>query len=137
LSLNVHRVSRIMPLKQKKVIVLAGVLLWAASLRAHHGMAAFDTTHTVKMQGTITGIQWINPHAFIFADLKDENGKVANWKLELGSLGMLTRYGGWTEKTVKRGDQVTVQGFRAKDGSAYMSLGRIWLPNGQSLEGKP
>jgi hypothetical protein len=137
LSLNLHRVSWIMPLKQGKKIVLAGILLCVASLRAHHGMAAFDTTHTVKMQGTITGIQWINPHAFIFADLKDENGKVANWKLELGSLGMLTKYGGWTENTVKRGDQVTVQGFRAKDGSAYMSLGRIWLANGQSLEGKP
>jgi hypothetical protein len=126
-----------MPLKQRNRIVLAGVLLCAASLRAHHGLAAFDTTHTVKMQGTITGIRWINPHAFIFADLKDENSKVANWKLELGSLGMLTKYGGWTQNTVKRGDHVTVQGFRAKDGSRYMSLGRIWLPNGQSLEGKP
>jgi uncharacterized protein DUF6152 len=128
-----------MPLKHRRgaALLLAGVLLGVASLRAHHGLAAFDTTHTVKMQGTITDIQWINPHAFIFADLKDEDGKIANWKLELGSLGMLTKYGGWTQDTVKRGDQVTVQGFRAKDGSPYMSLGRIWLPNGQSLEGKP
>jgi hypothetical protein len=104
---------------------------------AHHGLAAFDTTHTVKMEGTVTGIEWINPHAFIYADLKDDTGKVANWKLELGSLGMLTKYGGWTETTVKRGDHVIVQGFRAKDGSPYMSLGRIWLPDGRSLEGKP
>lgn len=117
--------------------MLAGVLLSVSSLWAHHGLAAFDTTHTVKMEGTVTGLEWINPHAFIYADLKDEKGKVANWKLELGSLGMLTRYGGWSPTTVKRGDRVTVQGFRAKDGSPYMSLGRIWLPNGQSLEGKP
>lgn len=108
-----------------------------ASLWAHHGLAAFDTTRVVKMEGTVTEVQWINPHAMIFADIKDANGKVNNWRLELGSLGMLTRYGGWTGHTVKRGDKVTVQGFLAKDGSPYMSLGRIWLPNGQSLEGKP
>src|SRR5947209_7954392 len=117
---------------------LAGaVMLYGAVLWAHHGLAAFDTTHTVRMEGTVTGIEWMNPHAFIYADLKDSNGKTANWKLELGSLGMLTKYGGWTETTVKKGDHVTVQGFVAKDGSPYMSLGRMWLPDGRSLEGKP
>ena len=119
------------------VLLAAGVLLGVASLFAHHGLAAFDTTRTVRMEGTVTGIEWVNPHAFIYADLTDSNGKVANWKLELGSLGMLTKYGGWTETTVKKGDHVKVQGFVAKDGSPYMSLGRIWLPDGRSLEGKP
>lgn len=119
-------------------ILLLGAFLPAVpSLCAHHGLAAFDTTHTVKMQGTVTDFQWINPHAYIYADLKDDKGKVANWKLEMGSLGMLTRFGGWTPTTVKRGDQVTVQGFRAKDGSAYMSLGKLWLPDGRALEGAP
>jgi Family of unknown function (DUF6152) len=118
-------------------VLLVGLLFGVPSLRAHHGLAAFDTTHTVKMQGTVTDFQWVNPHSYIYADLKDENGKVANWKLEMGSLGMLTRFGGWSRDTVKRGDQVTVQGFRAKDGSAYMSLGKIWLPDGRSLLGAP
>lgn len=118
-------------------LIVAAVLLSVVSLWAHHGLAAFDTTHNLRMEGTVTGIEWINPHAFIYADLKDSKGKVANWKLELGSLGMLIKYGGWTETTVKRGDHVTVQGFLAKDGSSYMSLGRIWLPDGRSLEGKP
>ena len=118
-------------------LVALGVLLCVPTLRAHHGLAAFDTTHTVKMQGTVTAFQWINPHAYIFADLTDDKGKVANWKLEMGSLGMLTKFGGWTKDTVKPGDKVTVQGFRAKDGSAYMSLGKIELPNGQSLLGAP
>jgi len=118
------------------LLFAAGVLLTAVSW-AHHGLAAFDTTRTVHMEGTVTGLEWVNPHAFIYADLKDSNGKVANWKLELGSLGMLTRYGGWTETTVKKGDHVKVQGFVAKDGSPYMSVGRIWLPDGRSLEGKP
>ena len=115
----------------------AALLLSATALVAHHGLAAFDTTRTVRMEGTVTGIEWINPHAFVYADLTDDKGKVTNWKLELGSLGMLTKYGGWTETTVKKGDHVKVQGFAAKDGSAYMSLGRIWLPDGRSLEGKP
>ena len=121
----------------RQAFIVAGVLMSVVSLWAHHGLAAFDTTHTVRMEGTVTGIEWINPHAFIYADLKDDKGKVANWKLELGSLGMLTKYGGWTETSVKRGDHVRVQGFLAKDGSPYMSLGRIWLPDGRSLEGKP
>ena len=129
--------TRRVDLRIKAVLVAIAILLSGTSLPAHHGLAAFDTTHTVKMQGTVTDFQWINPHAFIYADLIDEHGKLVNWKLELGSLGMLTRYGGWNATTVKRGDIVTVQGFRAKDGSPYMSLGRIWLPNGQSLEGKP
>lgn len=118
-------------------LLSAGLLLGMVSAWAHHGLAAFDTTHTVRMEGTVTGIEWMNPHAFVYADLTDSNGKVANWKLELGSLGMLTKYGGWTETTVKKGDHVKVQGFVAKDGSPYMSLGRIWLPDGRSLEGKP
>lgn len=121
----------------RAVLVAVTFLLTMPALWAHHGLAAFDTTHTVKFEGTVTGVDWINPHAFIYADIKDEHGRVQNWRLELGSLGMLTKYGGWTQNTVKRGDRITVQGFRAKDGSAYFSVGRIWLPNGQSLEGKP
>ena len=123
--------------KVKACLVVTGILLVVPQLWAHHGMAAFDTTHTVKMQGTVTEFQFINPHAFIYADIRDEKGKVTNWKLELGSLGMLTRYGGWSQNTLKRGDWVKVQGFKAKDGSAYFSVGLIKLPNGKTLEGKP
>jgi Family of unknown function (DUF6152) len=129
--------SRTVRNRKVAAVLMAGLLLSVPALWAHHGLAAFDTTHTVKMEGTVTEFQWINPHAYIFADLKDENGKVANWKLELGSLGMLTRFGGWSKTTVKPGDKVTVQGFRAKDGSPYMSLGKIVLPNGQTLQGAP
>jgi hypothetical protein len=117
--------------------LVLGIMLAVTSLWAHHGLAAFDTTHTVRLEGTVTEFQWINPHAFIFADLTDDNGKKANWRLELGSLGMLTKYGGWTSKTVKRGDPIRVQGFVAKDGSPYMSVGRVWLTGGRTLEGKP
>jgi len=128
--------SRTMMNRKVGSVLGVGLLLGAASLWAHHGNAAFDMTHSVRMQGTVKDFQWINPHALIHADLKDENGKVANWKLELGSLGMLSRFG-WSRNTVKRGDQVTAEGFRAKDGSAYMCLISIDLPNGQSMRGSP
>ena len=117
-------------------LVVLGLLLGATFLLAHHGLAAFDTTHVVSLQGTVTDFQWIQPHAVIHADLKDEKGKVANWVLELGSPTMLERHG-WSPDSVKRGDQVTVFGFRAKDGSAYMSVGRIQLADGKSLPGAP
>jgi hypothetical protein len=118
------------------VVLVVGLLLGAASLWAHHGNARFDMTNTVRMQGTVTDFQWINPHALILADLKDGKGNVANWRLELGSLGMLKRFG-WSPNTVKRGDPVTAEGFRAKNGSAYMCLVSIDLPNGQSMRGSP
>lgn len=118
------------------LLAVAGFSFGAASLWAHHGNAPFDMTHSVRMKGTVTDFKWINPHALILADLNDEKGKVANWKLEMGSLGMLSRFG-WSRNTVKRGDQVTAEGFRAKDGSAYMCLVSIDLPNGQSMRGSP
>jgi len=119
------------------LLAIAAALMATAALWAHHGLAAFDTTHTVRMEGTVTDFQWINPHAFIFADLTDDKGKKATWRCELGSLGMLTKYGGWTPTTVKCGDPIRVQGFVAKDGSAYISVGTVWIKGGKSLPGKP
>ena len=117
---------------------LVGVMTLAAapSLSAHHGPAAFDTTHIVTMQGTVTGFEWINPHPYIHADVVDEHGKVANWRLECGSPLMLTRFG-WSKTTVKAGDRIKIFGFRAKDGSAYMHLERLELPSGKALPGFP
>jgi hypothetical protein len=117
-------------------IVLAILLGGMPFLAAHHGLAAFDTTHIVTMQGTITDFKWINPHAYVYADLTDVNGKVANWSLECGSLAMLSRFG-WSPTVLKHGDRVSVRGFVAKDHSAYMSLQKIDLPNGKSLLGAP
>jgi len=117
-------------------LVVVAVLWLAVSSYAHHGLARFDTTHIVTMQGRVTDFQWINPHAYVYADLKDANGKVANWALECGSLAMLSRFG-WSPTVLKKGDQVTVDGFVAKDHSPYMSLQEIHLPNGQKLPGAP
>ncbi len=110
------------------------------SLWGHHGLAKFDTENPVTLQGTVTDFQWTNPHAYAYADLKaekDEKAKLAKWKLEMGSLAMLTRFGGWNRDTLKRGDHVTVRGFRAKNGSRYMSLLEVELPNGKTLSAAP
>jgi len=88
------------------------------------------------MQGSVTGFEWINPHPHIHVDIKDDRGKPTKWLLECGSPLMLTRFG-WTKTTVKAGDQVKIFGFRAKDGSPYMHLERIELPDGKALPGFP
>jgi hypothetical protein len=129
--------STLMNGKVWAVLLATGILCGPNSLSAHHGNSAFDMKHPVKLQAIVTDFQWINPHAVIHADVKDENGRVVNWALELGSLGMLTRFGGWSRDSVKRGDRITVDGFRAKDGSPYMCAVRIELPNGQALRGAP
>ena len=123
-------------LRLNRLAVICAPLLLAPTLLAHHGLARFDTTHIVTMQGTVTSFEWINPHAYVYADLTDANGKVVNWKMECGSLAMLTRFG-WTPDTVKKGDKVKVYAFIAKDGSSYLALQKIDLPNGKSLPGEP
>jgi Family of unknown function (DUF6152) len=79
--------------KLQRFVVLLAALLAAPGLSAHHGLARFDTTHIVEMKGTVTDFRWTNPHAYVYADLKDAHGKVANWSLECGSLGMFGRFG--------------------------------------------
>lgn len=118
------------------IVTLAAFGLAVPMLFAHHGLARFDTTHIVTMKGKITRFDWINPHAYVYADITNEQGKTANWMLECGSLGMLSRFG-WTPDVVKIGDKVTVYGFVAKDGSPYMALQKIDLPHGKSLPGEP
>ena len=123
-------------MSQRFATIAAAFLFSASFAFAHHGLARFDTTHIVTMKGTITRFDWINPHAYVYADITDERGKNANWMLECGSLGMLSRFG-WSPDVVKKGDKVTIYGFIAKDGTPYMALQKIDLPNGKSLPGEP
>jgi hypothetical protein len=122
----------------RKAVALTALVLLACApyLHAHHGLALFDATRIVTMQGTVTGFEWINPHPHIYVNVADDHGKVVKWLLECGSPLMLTRFG-WTKTSVKPGDQVKVFGFRAKDGSPYMHMERIELPNGKALVGFP
>jgi hypothetical protein len=89
-------------------------LTWPAA--AHHSFAAeYDSTKTVTVKGTIQKLEWVNPHAYFWVDVKDENGKVTTWAFESLSPNALARQG-WNRNSLKKGEEVTVQGYLAKDG---------------------
>ena len=106
-------------MKMKAVVLFVGfgVLLATRPGVAHHAFSAeFDSDKPVKLTGAVTRLDWTNPHAWIYVDIKDEAGKVANWGFELASPNGLMR-SGWTRFSLKPGDVVTVEGSRAKNGS--------------------
>ena len=106
-------------MRTKLLAAVAGLALMAAApVLAHHSFSAeFDSQKPFKMTGTVTKVEWMNPHTFFYIDVKDDkSGKVTNWAMEMGSPNGLMR-NGWTRNTMKIGDVVAVEGSLAKDGS--------------------
>src|SRR5262245_54761272 len=99
------------------IVAVSALLACVRPLVAHHSFAAeFDATKPFKMTGTVTKVEWMNPHTYFYIDVKDEKtGKVTNWGMEMGSPNGLMRLG-WNRNTLKAGDVVTVDGSLAKDG---------------------
>jgi len=121
---------------RKLTMFIAGLSLFAAAapVHAHHSFAAeFDATKPVKLTGTVTKIEWTNPHVWFYVDIKDEAGKVTNWGFELGSPNGLMR-AGWTRNSMKVNEVVTIEGSAAKDGSNHVNARSITLAStGQKL----
>jgi hypothetical protein len=120
-----------------KAVCTAAIALLLTTMRiaAHHAFAAeYDENKRIAISGTVTGFTWSNPHAWLYIDEKDDSGKVTRWGFEMGSpSGLIHR--GWTKTTLKKGAQVNVEGFGAKNGSNTANAGIITLPDGRKLFG--
>ena len=121
------------------LLPLLALLLSAGVLVAHHGNTAYDETARVRTKGSVTEFVWTNPHSQIYLDVKDNSGKVVNWGVETNSPGILTR-AGWTRRSLKAGDEVTLILCPAKNGQpvAYIGSGdpgtKVIFADGRELD---
>jgi DNA/RNA endonuclease YhcR with UshA esterase domain len=121
--------------QMKNVLCGLAIVLGVAAVPAvaHHSFAAeYDAAKPVTLTGTVTKVEWMNPHARFYIDVKDDTGKVSNWEFELGSPNGLMRRG-WTRNSLKEGDVVTVAGSLAKDGSKLANARTIKLADGRQV----
>ena len=107
--------------------VAVGIASATVGVLAHHSAAvAFDSDKPVKLTGTVTKIEWANPHTIFYMDVRADDGKVANWGLELPSPNQLMR-AGWMPNSMKIGDSVTVEGIHARDGSNHAMANTVTM----------
>lgn len=120
----------------RRWVVLAGglaLLGHAVPVMAHHSFAAeYDEKKPVTLKGVVTKVEWTNPHARFYLDVKDERGNVVNWNLELASPNVLIR-NGWKRKSLQPGDQVVVGGSQAKDGTNMANARIVTLADGRKV----
>ena len=111
----------------------AGILIVTVPLPAHHAFTAeFDTKKPVKLRGTVAKIELVNPHSWIYIDVKNEDGTTSQWMLEAGSPNVLVRRG-FSKSAVPKGTEVIFEGFQAKDGSNRANGRDITFPDGKKL----
>ena len=112
-------------------IALTAALGFITETFAHHSFVAqFDPTKLVMMSGSVSKLEWTNPHAFFYLDVEDADGNVTNWAFELGSPNTLIRYQ-WGRDTMKVGDQITVEGYLARDGTNLVNAKTVTFSDGR------
>ena len=120
-------------MRKTVILAAAAVLLAAVPSLAHHAFSAeFDQAKPVKVQGEISRLEWTNPHAWLFIDSKDKDGKAVTWRFEMGAPNALLR-AGWSKSDIKPGTQVTVSGFLARSGGSVGNAYQVRLPDGRDL----
>jgi hypothetical protein len=120
-------------MRGRTLLAFAPLLLNATAALAHHSFAAeFDDTKPLKVTGVVTKVEWSNPHIWFYVDVKGDDGKVTNWGFSGGAPGQLMRRN-ITRSVIKEGMTISVEGYRAKDGSHNGSGGRVTFPDGRSV----
>ena len=110
-----------------------GMFLLEVPIFGHHSfMVEYDMSKAITVKGVVTKIEYENPHISFYIDVKDETGRVTNWGFEAASPTALRAHG-WTRDSVKPGDHVTVDAFRARNGKAFAAARTVTLPNGRQL----
>jgi hypothetical protein len=118
----------------RTLTLLSLAALPVAAVQAHHSFAAqYDSEKAVKLSGTVTKIEWNNPHVYIYVDVADSSGTVEPWALEMGAPAVLTRTLGWTRSTLNIGDLINVEGRAARDGSNLANARTVTLASGETL----
>jgi len=116
-------------------IVSIGLVAAAVPVFGHHSFAAqYDRTKAIALKGTVTKVEWMNPHIYFYVDVKDDSNRVTNWAIEGGAPSMLYR-NGWRIDSLKVGDKVTIDGWLAKDGSNLANMRTVTLADGKTVFG--
>jgi hypothetical protein len=113
---------------------LAATLIGVPAAAHHSFSAIFDASKPVTVTGTVTRVEWMNPHTWIYLDAKADGGAAEAWAFELGSPNRLMRYG-WSQDSLRAGTKVTITGSRARDGSLKAAATDVTLPDGKQLFG--
>jgi Family of unknown function (DUF6152) len=129
-----------MKIKNAGFSIVAGIFLslaWAPGISAHHSFGAeYDLGKPITLHGTVVKWEMINPHSYITVDVKNEDGTVTRWSVQFGAPSFLYR-NGWRKDSVKAGDELTINGYLAKDGSRTMFGLTARLPDGRRVLGGP